>query len=442
MNIDRRRAMSLGLGATVVVLASASSANAADQTATLQAQINAAQAPGGTGTLTLTTGTYDVTGLTASASYPLIISGVPGRTILRSLNGNTRILYIAPSPQTATSTVPNVVVSGIVFDGNSAATPNTPSFENTYLLHAAQCMDILVEKCVFKGTRTSGAGFDACTGRVVGNQFFNIGQIAIKTGRFSGAYQQATVGSQALTLNGMEISGNHIHEVYNGGIYVSHWVSSNEEDSTIISNNHVEGVLSGSGNGPYGNGIYVLGSNNVVVANNRVSNCVYGGIRVTSSKFCQVTGNIVSRIADAAIFVEFTFDSAVVSNNVVEDVNIGIQLTGGGGSMGSTGVCSNNIVRNVSRVATNPQVSNFIGIGVVAMATNCVGNVVEGVAANSHGPGVGILMMDWSSGTTSHHHQVEANMVKGAGCGIGLVLGSVDNHFSHRTTETIETNAM
>ncbi len=407
MDLNRRGVLSLGLGSAAGFVVYSPAAMATDQTAILQAQIDAAQASGGV--VTLAAETYQVTTLNIAAS--IVINGVPGKTVLQSLNGGTIV---------SCNSVSGVVISGVVFD-SQGLTPPDGDLETTYQLLAYQCAQITVEKCIFRNAKTSGAGFDACTGRVTGNQFFKIGQIALRAGRFFGDYKKATGDDQAAPLRGMEISGNRVHDVGNGGIYVFHNGPTNEEDSTIVSNNYIERISSGSGNGPYGNGIDVYAANNVIVANNRVSDCDFSGIRVVSSKHCQVTGNNISRIADKAIFVEFSFESVIVSENIVEDVNFGIQVSGGGGVVGATAVVANNIVTNVNRPGTDPQVSNFIGIDIVSIATNCVGNVVDIVGSNSHGPGIGILVMDWSA---SHYHQIASNIVKGAGCGIGLVLGS------------------
>ena len=407
MEISRRDILIGSLG-TTATFALSEKAFALDQTAKLQAQINEAQASNGV--VSLAAGIYQVTNLYVSA--PIIIMGVPGKTVLQSLNGGNILKLNAVS---------NAVVSGVVFDSQNLTPAGASSLATAYQMSAFQCADIRVENCIFKNAKTSGAGFDACTGRVVGNQFYNIDQIALRAGTFVGKYQGRVVGNQTITLSGLEISGNHIHQAGNGGIFVLHDGAPNDEDGTIISNNHVEGVLSGSGDGQYGNGIDVFNANNVIIADNRIANCVYGGIRVVSCKHVQVIGNNISRIADSGIFVEFAFESIVVSNNIVEDVSIGIQMSGGDGVLGYTGVCSNNIVRNVGRAFTNPEFSNFIGIDAVSIATNCIGNVVENVAANSHGPGIGILAADW---TSSHYHQFEGNIIRNAACGIGIILGA------------------
>jgi uncharacterized secreted repeat protein (TIGR03808 family) len=398
MCINRRAAMALG--ATSVFAAAARPAIADDQTRILQARIDAAQA--GNGELALEAGVYPVASLNVTA--PIVITGMPGKTILQGLTSG---------PILSVNTTTNVTISGVVFDSTAIAPTTTENLETTYQLLAYQCTDILVEKCIFRNAKTSGAGFDACTGRVLGNQFHEVGQIALRVGRFFGGYTPDK-------SRGMEISGNHLHDLGNGGIYVFHNGETSDEDGTIVTNNHIETVASGSGNGQYGNAIDVYNANNVIVANNRIAGCDYSGVRVVSSKHCQVIGNNISRTADCAIFVEFAFESVVVSNNVVEDVNLGIQLSGGGNVQGYVAVCANNIVRNVNRVGTNPQASNFIGIDIASVATNCIGNVVENVGANEHGPGIGILVIDWSA---SHFHQVQSNIIKDAACGIGLVLG-------------------
>lgn len=397
MPISRRAVVALGVAAAACVPAPTL---AGDQTAELQARIDAAQA--GNGVLNLEAGVYPVATLAVSSS--VVIAGVPGKTILQSLNGDTIINVNSAS---------DVVLSGLVFDSRNVPPAAKDNLDGKYQLLAWQCSGILVETCVFKNTLTSASGFDACTGRVTGNQFFDIGQIALRVGRFFGTYPNES-------SRNMEVSSNLVQRAGNGGIYVFHTTEESEEDNTIVTNNHIQQVKSGSGNGQYGNGIVVFAANNVIVSNNRISDCDYSGIRIVTCKHCQVIGNNVSRSADTAIFVEFAFESVIVGNNLVEDVNFGIQLSGGDGVLGRTAICSNNIVRNVNRVGTNPQSSNFIGIDIVSMATSCIGNVIEDVGENEHGPGIGILVMDWAA---SHGHQIQSNMIKTVGCGIGLVLG-------------------
>jgi uncharacterized secreted repeat protein (TIGR03808 family) len=287
--------------------------------------------------------------------------------------------------------------------------------DSQYLLLAYQCSGLRIAGCSFRNARTSGVKLDACTGWFRDNEIEAIGEVGLSSGRSFGQYQPEAQGAR-----GMEISGNRLSNMGSGGIYITHAGKTAEEDSSIVSNNIIAHVRSPRGNGPYGNGIDVYAADHVTVANNRISDCDYGGIRVVSSRSCTVTGNNISKIADNGIFVEFALEAVVVNGNQIEDCAGGIEISGGEGTVGKFAVCADNMVRNITRPAINPQGSPFMGIHVSAQQVNCTGNVVDSVASNEHGPGVGIYLADWAQ---SHGHQVAGNMVHAAPCGIGITLG-------------------
>jgi uncharacterized secreted repeat protein (TIGR03808 family) len=414
MTINRRTAIAAGTGAVALAMMGGT-ALAVDNTATLQAQINAAAT--GSGVVSLAAGTYSVTTLYINST--ITFEGVPGKTILLSLNG---------ARQLEINGAADVTVSGVIFDGQNlvpavgaGGAGGSSDADGQYQLLAYQCPDITVEKCIFRNAVTCGVGMDACTGRITNNKFHDLGQAAILAGRFYGTYQSFVYGTHTLLVRGMTVSGNHIYKIANNGIVIKHSAAVSEEDSSIITDNHIEGVRSGSGDGQHGNGIYVFASDNVVVSDNRISDTDYSGIRNTSSKFVQITGNMISRSTEVAIFVEFAFETCVVDSNIIENAFCGIELSGGGSSVGANGVISNNIVRNINRSTLNPSAKKSIGINCTSINTVAIGNVVETVGTNTYGPGIGMLVQDW---TSSHYHSVQDNMIKGAPIGIGVVLGS------------------
>jgi uncharacterized secreted repeat protein (TIGR03808 family) len=332
---------------------------------------------------------------------------VRGQTILQSVDG---------SPILEIKNAVDVSISGIVFDsknitpdGKTGGAGGTSDEAAKFQVFAFQCANVLIENCIFRNVKTSGLGLDACTGRIIGNQFYEIDQAAILAGRFSGEYK----------LRGLEISGNHIHNIGNNGIVIEHAAATSEDDSSIVSNNRIDGVRSQNGNGQHGNGIYVFASDNVIVSNNHVSNTDYSGIRNTSSKQVIINSNMISRSSEVAIFVEYAFESALVDGNIVDRSFRGIELSGGEGILGFNGICSNNIVRNTNRVTVNVGAGKHIGINVTAINTIAIGNIVETVGENEFGPGIGILFQDWSD---SHLHAVRDNMIKDAHFGIGVIL--------------------
>jgi uncharacterized secreted repeat protein (TIGR03808 family) len=347
MNATRRLLFSGGLATIPVAALAASELGVGpdlktDQSRALQKAIDSAIAKGAD--LYLPPGKYIAGGL--SILKPLRILGTPGLTVLRSPDGNS-ILEIAGAK--------HVTLSGLTFDGRGKK-PEGEAFRKA-LASAAGCEHLLIEACEFLGSETSGLALDRCSGRIVGNR---AGFIE-KTGIF--AFDSA----------GLEISGNHVHDIGNNGIQV--WRTDQKEDGTIVSNNRVERVaFKDGGNGQNGNGINIWKAGNVLVSNNRVSDCGFSAIRNNSGHNCQIVGNNCSRLDETAIFVEFAYEGAVVANNLIESAASGISITNLDQN-GRLAVCSGNLVRKMSGAKSNPEstATGIHGEGEVAIT----GNVVE-----------------------------------------------------------------
>jgi uncharacterized secreted repeat protein (TIGR03808 family) len=105
-----------------------------------------------------------------------------------------------------------------------------------------------------------------------------------------------------------------------------------------------------------------------------VSDCGYSAIRNNSARNCQIVNNSVSQIDETAIYVEFAFDGAVVSGNIVETVASGISITNFNDG-GRLAICANNVIRGVTGGGSNPE-KHGIAIGAEA-DTVVTGNVIE-----------------------------------------------------------------
>ncbi len=284
MDFSRRLLLSAGslmaVTPAVAVAAELVPDGRADQTLSLQTAIDAAAKQGGV--VRLGAGRFPVSGLRISSSLQL--EGVAGHTILTAPNGVTLLTVEGAE---------HVSISGLVFEGGG----------NGLVL-----------------TRSGG--------RICGNEFRSSEKTAL----------------MALDSKGLEISGNHLHDIGNNGIQV--WTSGKAEDGTLVSNNRVERVAArAGGSGQNGNGINVYRAGNVMVANNRITDCAFSAIRNNSGSNCQIIGNSISRTDEVAIYVEFAFEGAVVSNNLIEDICFGISITNINEG-GRLAVCSNNLVRN------------------------------------------------------------------------------------------------
>jgi uncharacterized secreted repeat protein (TIGR03808 family) len=327
--------------ATALTTTPAAASGKADQTGELQAAIDHASA--NDGILRLPAGKYLVSSLRITSS--LQIEGVSGHTVLIASPGTTILTIEGAS---------HISISGVTFEGG----------DNGLLL-------------------------SNCGGRICGNEFRG----------------QEKAALHVLDSNGLEISGNHVHDIGNNGIQV--WTTSKTEDATVVTNNRVERVAArDGGSGQNGNGINVYKAGNVLVSNNRVTDCAYSAIRNNSGSNCQIIGNSISRTLEVAIYAEFAFEGVVVSNNMIDDVAFGISITNFNEG-GRLAVCSNNIVRNIHGGKTE---GVTLGGGIYAEADTLISNnVIEG--AKDFGIGMG-----W--GSYCRNLSAQGNLVQNCGTGI------------------------
>ncbi len=113
-----------------------------------------------------------------------------------------------------------------------------------------------------------------------------------------------------------------------------------------------------------------------------------------------------------AIFVEFAFEGAVVSGNMIEQAGMGISITNFNEG-GRLAVCANNVVRDMFGARSNPN-TQAIGIAVEA-DTAVTGNVVENAKRAGIWLGWGKYLRDVSA---------SGNIVRN--CDIGISVSLVD----------------
>jgi uncharacterized secreted repeat protein (TIGR03808 family) len=343
MNFSRRSLLSAGAALAATPAAAEIISNGADQTVELQAAIDHAVANGGV--LRLGAGAFRVSGLSLKTS--LQIEGV---------SGQTRLVAIGTGDILSADGAEHLGISGLTFEGGG-----------------------------------NGLVLRNCGGRISGNEFLS----QEKTGLF------------ALDSKGLEISGNHVHDIGNNGIQV--WTSEKREDGTLVINNRVERISAkAGGSGQNGNGINIYKAAQVMVANNRIADCFFSAVRNNAGNNCQIMGNNISRTGEVAIYVEFAFEGVVVSNNMIDDVGFGISITNFNEG-GRLAVCSNNLVRNAKGGTTE---GVKIGGGIYAEADTLVsGNVVE----NAKDVGIGL---GW--GAYARNLSAQGNLIRDCGKGISV----------------------
>ena len=345
-----------------------------DQTATLQlAADEAAQ----TGTpLFLPAGIYSTSRLTLKSGTQ--IEGVPGRSVLRYRDGSA-ILSLEQAE--------NVRLAGLVLDGAAK-----PLGENGSLLKAIETRHLDISGCRFLGSTEDGVVLHKVSGWIKDCEFGDIR----KCGLFS---QDA---------GGLEIAHNHVRDCGDNGILV--WRLEAGEDGTIVASNRIERIAAKSGgDGQNGNAINVFRAGSVLVSGNRIADCAYSAIRSNSGSNCQMIGNSCTRLGEVALYAEFSFEGAIIANNLVDTAATGISVTNFNEG-GRLAVVQGNLIRNLSFRKT----AGTNGNGIAVEADSVVsGNVIE----NAQGYGI-------AAGWWSYLRDVSItdNLIRSAHIGIGVSI--------------------
>jgi uncharacterized secreted repeat protein (TIGR03808 family) len=336
---------------------------------------------------------------------------LPGRTQLVGVPGQTRLEFSGGGFMLRARHSASFRMAGVTLDGAGL------SFADGHhgLLEAEGVTEIVIGECAFAGSAGAGILLRDCAGRV-------------ERSNVSGA---ATIGIDVVQSRGMAITDNVIGDCGETGILVERYEEG--ADDTIVRGNRVRAIRADpGGTGQYGNGINVSKANGVTVAQNRIDNCDFSAIRCFSSDNVQLLGNLATRSGEMAIYVEFAFEGAVVSDNLVDGAAFGISLANFAEHGGRLAVVSGNLVRNISGVSRLPRGAPIVGTGIAVEADVAVtGNVVEN-AANGLALGWGPYLRDVSA-TGNVIRGVErgivVTVVEGAGPALianNLISGAID----------------
>ncbi|MGE0501501.1 MAG: TIGR03808 family TAT-translocated repetitive protein [Rhizobiaceae bacterium] len=293
----------------------------------------------------LPAGTYVVSNLKLPARVRL--SGVPAAT--RIVYGGDGHLFLAEDAEL-------IEFSGLVIDGS-----------NRWLGDHAQAIvdlrrvrDLTIDRCTILGAGKSAIALERVGGR-------------IERTTISGALDY---GIYSVEAKGLTIRDNTVTDCGNGGILVHRWQKA--EDGTIVTGNRVERILArNGGTGQFGNGINLFRADNVLVSDNAVTDCAFSAIRANSASNARITGNSCLRSGETGLYVEFSFEGAIISANIVDGAANGISMVNfnEGGRMA---VCSGNIVRNLSTRGPYEADAPGFGVGINAEAECALtGNVIE-----------------------------------------------------------------
>jgi uncharacterized secreted repeat protein (TIGR03808 family) len=141
----------------------------------------------------------------------------------------------------------------------------------------------------------------------------------------------------------------------------------------------------------------------VLVTGNRISDCAYSAVRGNAASNMQVISNSCARLGEVAIYAEFGFEGAVISNNVIDTAATGISVTNFNEG-GRLAIVQGNLIRNLFRREKEPDDKRGEGITLEA-DTLVSGNVIE------NAPTCGILV-GW--GPFMRDCMVTQNMLRSA----------------------------
>jgi uncharacterized secreted repeat protein (TIGR03808 family) len=418
---------------SVTVTASSTSPGPGWTPLTLQGAINAAQTS--RTPLNLLPGIYRPSRLLISA--PLRLAGIGGVVIVEPSGPDGLNLDITNGA--IESAIEDVAVRDIQFRGNSEtyAAFSWPAnqarpVEHQFaafprfgaLVSAYNARRLLIENCVISGSGGAGIAIWRSTAQIRDNEI-------------SG---NAILGIYACDNKETLIEGNRILNSGNGGLLVTRSAQqpASGYDGTIIRGNHFENTKAAfhvsdprvSGDGYYGNAIWAVWANNLIIEGNSCHNQTFSGIRLFDCHNCAVVGNQVAHSGETAIYCEAPglpqgsaipgYEGGAISNNVIRDAGMGISVANAANG-GRRVVVSGNSISEIKdiRVLSNIQPYDTSGYGVYAEGDVVVtGNIIEGC------DGAGIILLpnrDNLNPAMKLTTMASNNTIKNAAVGIGFV---------------------
>jgi uncharacterized secreted repeat protein (TIGR03808 family) len=290
--------------------------------------------------------------------YAITEVELPPFAHLLGVPGQTRLVFRGGEFMLRARGSKSLRMQGLTVHGNSLRFRG----DTRGLLDAEDVGDVVLDECRIFKSGAAGARLRNCAGRVERSEFRDA----------------RTIGIDLDGSRGIAILDNVVADCGATGILVQR--DAEGSDDTVVRGNRVTAIRADpGGTGQYGNGINLDKANGVIVAGNRIDNCDFSAIRCFSSDNVQVSGNIATGSGETAIYVEFAFEGAVVSDNIVDGAAHGISMANFMEHGGRLAVCSGNLVRNISGVSRLPNgATSAGGAGIAAEADAAVtGNTIE-----------------------------------------------------------------
>jgi len=366
-----------------------------DQSASLQRAIErAAQARVPLG---LPPGVYRVGGLR-----------LPSGAALVGIRGVTRLVLTGTSPLVTAVGAEEVSLTGLTLDGLARPLP-----QNQGLVHMEQASGVRIADCAILGSGRHGIRFAAVAGAVTGSTIADAADVAL-------------LSSDA---RGLTISGNAIANAGNNAIQILR--GEQGHDGTLVLDNRIENTGNrDGGSGQFGNAINAHRAGDVIVRGNLIRRCAFSGVRGNSASNIQIVGNTVHQAGECALYSEFSFEGAIVANNIVDGAQIGVSIANfnEGGRMA---IVQGNILRNIAPLVPNASPDDFYGVGIYAEADTAVnGNVVENARTAGIAIGWGPYLRDVAvTGNVVRKSPIGIAVTVVPGAGSALIAANVVSQF-------------
>src|SRR5579883_2375312 len=279
----------------------------------------------------------------------------------------SRLVGLRPGPILSIERAQRVTLENVSFSGGERGG------DDAGLIEARDVADLGFADCVVAHGAGYGLQLVRCGGRIERSSFRGLAQSAL----------------HSLDATGLTIADNSVADCGANGLQV--WRSEQGYDGAIVRGNRLERIRADpGGDGPYGNAISVFRAGGVVCTGNVIRQAAFSAIRFNSSADAVIADNNCYEIGETALYVEFAYQGAVVSANLVDGASAGISVTNfdHGGRLATV---SGNVLRNL--IKPPPQGGENYGVGVHAEADTVVsGNAVDNArfAGLTLGYGVGL----------------------------------------------------
>ncbi|WP_265515696.1 TIGR03808 family TAT-translocated repetitive protein [Nitratireductor luteus] len=321
-----------------------------------------------------------------------LVSGIllPRSTRLMGIEGATRLVPAGDGPIFRGDDIGALHLAGLTFDG---AHRWFSGGANALLdLRGVEALDIA--SCAVVNSGRSGIALERASGRI----------------RRTRIEHAADIGIFSVDAGTLDIAGNDVRHCANGGILVHR--SAHGADGTRVTGNRIAHIRADQGGtGQFGNGINVYRAGDVSISGNHVSACAFSAIRSNGGSNLQVIGNQCLHSGETAIYSEFSFEGAVIANNIVDGAANGVSIVNFNEG-GRLATCTGNLVRNLSK--TGPYETGAPGFGTgITVEADCTatGNVIEN--APTYG-----MHLGW--GPFLRNVAATGNVIRRSGTGIAV----------------------